>query len=209
MDENPWTLRLIVGGIILLAVAYVGFSLQRPEPPTFAPSPVAAEPVGERLVGPRTYTVDAADPEQWVYFSFERGSVVEEPGILNWDLAFRRFNIIVNGGDGYAGGAGLLDLGPVPFDSVHSVPDDGYEGNPARSDASNPVIEEWYDYSFFSHLLMPRGHVYAVRTSDGRHAKLEILSYYCPGALPGCLTFRYVYQGAGGPALVHPLQDRM
>jgi hypothetical protein len=41
--------------------------------------------------------------------------------------------------------------------------------------------------------------VYAVRTADGRFAKLQVISYYCTGAIPGCLTFRYVYQGAGGP----------
>ena len=38
-------------------------------------------------------------------------------------------------------------------------------------------------------------------TADGRYAKLQLLSYYCPGARPGCLTFRYVYQGAGGRSL--------
>jgi hypothetical protein len=35
----------------------------------------------------------------------------------------------------------------------------------------------------------------AVR-EDGRYAALQILGYYCAEARPGCLTFRYVYQGA-------------
>jgi hypothetical protein len=39
--------------------------------------------------------------------------------------------------------------------------------------------------------------VWAVRTADGRYAKLEIVGYYCPEAHPGCLTFRYVFQGDG------------
>jgi hypothetical protein len=42
--------------------------------------------------------------------------------------------------------------------------------------------------------------VYAIRTADGRYAKLEIVSYYCPGAVSGCLTFRYAYQGSGARA---------
>jgi hypothetical protein len=39
--------------------------------------------------------------------------------------------------------------------------------------------------------------VWAVRTADGRYAKLEMVGYYCPGPQPGCPTFRYVYQGDG------------
>jgi len=41
-----------------------------------------------------------------------------------------------------------------------------------------------------------------LRTADGRYAKIEILGYYCIGALPGCTTFRYVYQGGGGTDVV-------
>jgi len=28
-------------------------------------------------------------------------------------------------------------------------------------------------------------------------AKIELLSYYCARGEPGCVTFRYVYQGDG------------
>jgi hypothetical protein len=50
-------------------------------------------------------------------------------------------------------------------------------------------------------VLTPKPHVWAVRTADGRYAKLEMLGYYCPGAQPGCPTFRYVYQGDGSTAV--------
>jgi hypothetical protein len=43
--------------------------------------------------------------------------------------------------------------------------------------------------------------VWALRTADGRYVKFEILGYYCPGAQPGCLTIRYVYQGSGARSL--------
>jgi hypothetical protein len=36
-----------------------------------------------------------------------------------------------------------------------------------------------------------------VRTADGRYAKLELVSYYCPRSQPGFVTLRYVYQGDG------------
>lgn len=192
----------IVGGIALLAVVLVGLTLVRPEPPTFPPSPLAPQPAGDALVGPRTFTVDASDPDRWVYFSFARGSVVEHPRPFEWDLAFRRFQVIVNGGDRFHGMGGIQSLGEASFEEISRLPEDGYEGTRVRQgDSIQQAVERWYDYSFFSHLLSPRPVVYAVRTADGRYAKLEFLGYYCPGAQPGCLTFRYVYQGAGGPDL--------
>jgi hypothetical protein len=194
-------LILAVGGVLILAGGFVFYSLQRPEPPTFAPSPVEPELAGERLVGPRTLTVDASDPDRWTFFSFSRGTVVESPGPLDWDLAFRRFRIIVNGGEGFRGIGGARNLGVRELESVPVLPDGGYEGTRAGTDSVNAVLDRWYDYSFFSHLLSPRGDVYAVRTADGRYAVMEMVGYYCPGALPGCVTIRYLYQGAGGRAM--------
>jgi hypothetical protein len=132
--------------------------------------------------------VDASSSEAWRFFQFSTGSLVERPGPTDWDIAFRRFHVITNGGDGFAGDAGALDLGPIAFDSIDTVPETGYEPTVARSDSVNHAIERWYDYGFISHLLTPKRHVYAVRTADGRYAKLEFLSYYCPGATPGCAS---------------------
>ena len=36
-----------------------------------------------------------------------------------------------------------------------------------------------------------KGHLYVLPTTDGRFVKLELMSYYCPAARAGCLTFRY------------------
>jgi hypothetical protein len=84
------------------------------------------------------------------------------------------------------------------LDSVDTVPNTAYVVNQRERDSTNPALERWYDYSWTSHVLEPKPVVYAVRTADGRFAKLQILGYYCPGARPGCLTLRYVYQGDGG-----------
>lgn len=204
----PLPVILVVGGILLLAVGLVAHSLNRPTPATFAPSPVEPEPAGEALVGPRVHTVDASNPDRWRFFSFARGSVVEDPGPGDWDLAFRRFRIIANGGDRFAGRGGALDLGAVPLDSVRVLPATGYVGTEVRPDSVNPALERWYDYSFFSHLLSPRSRSYAIRTADGRYAAMEILGYYCPGARPGCMTIRYLYQGAGGRELTADTDGR-
>ncbi|MBI4539691.1 MAG: HmuY family protein [Gemmatimonadetes bacterium] len=187
----------LAAAIFAAAGALVVASLRRPTPLAFAPTPAAPAEVGAARVGPLSYTVDASSQDAWRYFDFSRASAVERPGALDWDLALRRHHIIVNGGPGFSGQGGVLDLGRVPFDSVGVVPEAGYALNRAGRDTVNPVIERWYDYGFTSHLLTPKPRVYAVRTADGRYAKLQIVSYYCPGASAGCLTFRYVYQGDG------------
>jgi hypothetical protein len=197
----PRSLVAVVSALVALAVILVAATLRRPTPPTFAPT-LAASPAGGELVGPVTFTVDASDPDRWRYFSFSDGTVLEHPPRFGWDLAFRRFQVIANGGEGLAGMGGLRDLGPVPFDQVRKAPTESYvQSRVHQGDTLNAAVERWYDYSFFSHLLTPKDRVYAVRTADGRYAKLEFLSYYCPGAQPGCVTFRYVYQGGGGTGL--------
>jgi hypothetical protein len=197
---------LIVLTTLGIAAVVVAIALHRPEPPVFAPTPARESEVDARLTAPAVYTVDATSATEWQFFDFSRGSVVSDPGPLDWDLAFRRFRIIANGGQGFAGRGGIADLGPVVFDGMHSLPATGYAPTSARRDSTNAAIAHWYRYGFTSHILKPEPRVYAVRTADGRYAKLEILGYYCPGARPGCLTFRYVYQGSGSRDL-HPPGD--
>lgn len=185
----------MIGLLTVVTVLLVASTLRRPDPPTYSPTPPEPAPAGDTLVGPTVYTVDATDSDRWVFFDFSRGSVVPDPDVTGWDLAFRRHRIIANGGEGFIGRGGLTDLGSVPFDSVRSAPEDGYQLT--RADSVNGATDGWYDYSMMSHLLMPKPHTWAVRTADGRYAKLELLGYYCPGAVAGCVTFRYSYQGSG------------
>jgi hypothetical protein len=186
-----------IAAVVLAGVALVGLTLWRTEVPTYPPSPVAPADVGRALVGPIVYTVDATAPDAWRYFSFRLGSVVESPGPRDWDLGFRRFQVIANGGPGFLGDGAARDLGEVSFDAVRAVPGDGYQKSVSSPDPSNPALARWYQYGFFSHVLTPKPHVWAIRTADGRYAKIEMIGYYCPGSRPGCVTFRYVYQGDG------------
>ena len=199
--RSPRSARAIqltaVAAIVAVAVTLVAFSLRQPEVPTYSPTLPSPRDAGRALVGPVLYTVDATNPEQWRYFSFHVGSVIENAGAKDWDLAFRRYQIIANGGREFVGGAGIVDLGEVAFADVKTVPDAGYLATEGGTDPRNPAIASWYSYSYFSHVLSPKPHVWAVRTADGRYAKIELVSYYCPRSQPGCLTFRYVYQGDG------------
>jgi hypothetical protein len=187
--------------VVAVAAALVALTLRRPEVPGYSPTPAAPAEVGRALVGPIVYTVDATAPDRWRYFSFRLGSVVDDPAARDWDLGFRRYQIVANGGQGFLGEGAIRDLGPVPFAAVRTVPADGYVASVSSPDPENAAIARWYSYGFFTHVLSPRPHVWAIRTADGRYAKLEILAYYCPGSQPGCVTFRYVYQGDGSTAL--------
>ena len=175
--------------VVAIGVTLVALTL-RPQPavPTYTPTVPAPSDAGRALVGPVLYTVDATAPDAWRHFSFRLGSIVDGGG--DWDLAFRRYAVI-------AGRGGVLDLGEVRFDDVRVVPDRGYQLNEGHGEPRNPAIAGWYRYGFFSHVLSPKPHVWAVRTGDGRYAKIEMVGYYCAGGHPGCPTFRYVYQGDG------------
>src|SRR5205809_6374212 len=97
-----------MGGVFLLLVTslLIG-SLTKPEYPPFALSAASPVAVGDSLVGPATYTLDASSTDRWRRLDFRRGAAVDSG---RWDIAFRRFHLI------RAPGGAILDLGPVPFD---------------------------------------------------------------------------------------------
>lgn len=195
----PWLLASLSVFVLAIGVL-VASSLFRATPEAYAPTVPSLTQVRAGVMNGE-YTVDARDPDRWVYFDFSRNAVVDDPGPREWDLAFQRFHVIVNGGAGFAGDGGARDLEAVGDDGVLSLhlPENGYMGTEGtlESRPRHPALERWYDYGFFTHLLTPRQTVYAIRTADGRYAALRFVAYYCPGAQPGCVTFRYVYRGDG------------
>jgi hypothetical protein len=186
---RPPILVLVMGGAFALLIASLVIgSLTTPEFPPYTPTVPHPAVVGDSLVGPATYTLDASSTEHWRRFDFRRNAVVDSGG---WDIAFRRFHLIT------APGGGMVDLGPVPFDSVQELPAGGYLPNTNASDTTNPGVGKWYGYSMLSHLLTSKHHIYVLRTAGGTYAKLELLAYYCKEVGTACLTFRYAYQGDG------------
>ncbi len=193
-------------GLFLVVMAFVVVSsLVRREPPSFVPDPVLVDTrAGEdRAAGlvVDTATIDARDGSRWVYFDFAVGETFQDP-IAGWDLAISRYHVAVNGGRLYAGAGGAIAL-EDPWESVLEAPLDGYTTTEDELGVgvSTPAFERWYSYGFLSHLLEPKGETYVVRTAEGRYAKVRVLSYYCPGATPGCLTIEYAFQSDGSRRL--------
>ena len=190
MSRPPILVLALAGAFLLLVASLVIGSFTTPEFPAYAVTVPQEALVGESIVGPSTYTLDASLGDGWRRFDFARNAVVESG---SWDIAFRRNHVIA------APGAGIADLGAVPFDSVREVPVAGESYAPTEfgRDTLNPGVGKWYAYSMLSHLLTSKHHVYAVRAVDGRYAKLEILAYYCRDVGAACYTVRYAFQGDG------------
>ncbi len=184
---------VLISGFVIFVIV-IGFLLVSSMAPRealeFEPTP--SQPVDSTLTSVvyDTVTMDAHNEVAWLFFDFDRASPVVPPDTVGWDLAFRRFTIVP--------AAAVADLGISAFDAVTEAPVDGYVESTFGRDTLNTAIDRWYSYSMMSHLLEPNGHVYVVRTAESRYAKLELLSYYCPGVVAGCPTFRYVYRPDGG-----------
>jgi hypothetical protein len=194
-SRPPILVLALAGAFLLLLASLVIGSLTTPEFPPYtltAPQPTL---VGDSLVGPVTYTLDASAGDRWRRFHFARDAVVDSGP---WDIAFRRNHLIT----APSPSAGVADLGPVAFDAVREVPAEGYTPTEVGRDTINPGVGKWYAYSMLSHLLTSKHHVYAVRSSDGRYAKLEVLAYYCRDVGAACYTFRYAFQGDGSRRVV-------
>ena len=168
---------LVIGCVLFVGVLgyVVVTSLSRREIATFLLHPPRLGGLTLSVL-PDTVTIDTVDPESWRYVDLDNGRFLTPPDTAAWDLALRRYQIRARGA--------MAATGSVAFDSAG-------EPETTLESTGGATIDKWYRYSMLSHLLEPRGLVYFIRTDEQRIAKLEILSYYCPGPIPGCLTFRY------------------
>ncbi len=178
-----------VVGLLAFAALPSGGSSSTKNAPGFAVSEVA-QPAND---GSFRVTLDTSDSDVWVRFNLSAGSVSEagEPA----DIAARRFMLRAE--------HGAVDLGNASFDDVvippdakwvHDEGDESGEGGDGgeNDDASNPLLSRWYDYSFLSHKLRPKGATYGVRLASGRGvALLRVDSYECEPEGVGCLTLSY------------------
>ena len=155
----------------------------------------------KNLLESRSLVIDATSDEDWAYFDFSRGKQVKiiDASSLEWDLAFRRGKIISNGGaTNKFGQAGLINMGEVDFDAVETVPEKKFVVDKAtRTEAINPILENWYKYNYLTHKLTARKNIYVIRTADGKFTKTQFLSFYCADKNPGCIQMRYAYQDTG------------
>ena len=75
--------------------------------------------------------------------------------------------------------------------------DDEARAIPIDEDDAKLALARWYDYRMMAHVLEPKPRLYAVRTHEGRIAKVQLLGYYCPQMRAGCVTLRWAFVPAG------------
>jgi hypothetical protein len=178
---------LFVAALVYMLVA----SLARRDAPVFTPSPISRGRAARWTTDGDTLTLDATDGDRWRRASLALGRPLAERDTVRWDIAARRYRITVAGA--------LADLGAVPFDRATVPPSARFVAS-TPTEMENDAMRRWYRYSLVTHLLTPDGHVYALRSADGRTWKVQPLGYYCPGLTPGCFTFRYAPLDVGSPA---------
>ena len=113
------------------------------------------------------------------YFNLTTGKQVPAASD-EWDIAFNRTTVLVNGGSSGIGNAEAVLLKETSFDQVTQRPADGFK----TDTESEKAIPEgsgngWYEYNMADHSINPiPGRVLVIKTTAGTYVKLEILGYY-------------------------------
>lgn len=143
----------------------------------------------------------------FTFFDLDDSTTVVDSTSQAWDVAFRSTLVLVNSGESGPGSARAA-LYPASFDELQALPGDAdlkAGGGPDAPALPAVSSEGWYHYSGPpSHLITPvPGHTILVETSEGRFAKIRILSYYLgnpdePGSTDSRFyTFEYVLSDVG------------
>jgi len=146
-----------------------------------------------------TLVIKAKSKETWTLVSFSSGKTFtvddldkqkEELSRMDWDLGFQRTKIVTNGGiTNPKGNVGVVNLGPVDFDSVAKVPDSEFiQDSRSFGRRSNKAISNWYNYRTRTHNIESKKNVYVVKTANDDFLKMRILNYYCSNDAEDCRT---------------------
>ena len=149
---------------------------------------------------------NATDNNDWVYFDFESQSQVYPASPIDspdWDIAFRRYRVKLNGGYYGAGGVIASAIDGVTLADVTEAPVDNWQSDGADLEDDDDFLPEeslstWYQYDSSTHILTPWERVYALRSVEGAFFKLEFAGYYDQAGASGNPSIRWTT--VAGPA---------
>jgi hypothetical protein len=168
--------------------------------------------------------INAKERNSWTLVDFATGKTQKIPelkvDLLNqasWDLGFSRTKIISNGGKtNPLGETGVINLGPIIFDSIKTAPKTGYaQDHRSLGNLINKELAGWYNYRTRTHNIESKKNVYALKLKDGIFMKMRILNYYCSQQASNCrsmmctreeaacLTVEYILTEPGSSIFVH------
>ena len=164
-------------------------------------------------------TIDASSPVAFSYFTFSDGgslvSVTDPASSTDWDMAFRRFGVKLNGGvagPGSVAGANLENNALATDTEVVSfTPADAeaaFEAVTAADISGATFVEDglvpddtgpWFRFDFFSGTLVANpGAAWKVQEADGGFSLFRISELVMGGQTPSSITVEYRHQDAGG-----------
>jgi len=137
-----------------------------------------------------TIEVNAKAKDSWTLVDFSTGEIEitnEEDTSkikfqnIEWDLGFSRTKIITNSGaTNPLGKTGVINLGPIDFESVNKAPQSGYvEDKLSFGSLINKEFAGWYNYRTRTHNIESKNNVYIIKMADEGFMKMRILNYYC------------------------------
>ena len=146
-----------------------------------------------------TIEVNAKAKDSWTLVDFSTGKIkiVNEKNMskskfqnTEWDLGFSRTKIISNSGaTNPLGKTGVINLGPIDFESVSKAPQNGYvEDKLSFGNLINKEFAGWYNYRTRTHNIESKNNVYIVKMADKGFMKMRILNYYCGKKDQDCRT---------------------
>ena len=155
---------------------------------------------------------NATDNEEWVYFDFETQSQVYPSNAIDsddWDIAFRRYRVKLNGGYYGTGKVIASAIDDVTLSEVAEAPSDNWksDGVDLEDDEDflpEEVLSSWFNYDVSTHILTPKVRVYTVRSVEGAFFKLEFAGYYDQNGDSGNPSIRWATVAAPSAGVVEP-----
>jgi hypothetical protein len=135
--------------------------------------------------------VDATNKNSEVFVDLDQGREMKADEAFStnqWDLAFKRYEISMNGGAGNpTGSVKALVLDGQDFGALTRAPADGY-----AQDGATAVLGGWWDYDLLAHRVLTRPNLmYVVVSSEGTYFKLKMLEYYDSSGTPAAISLEY------------------
>lgn len=203
MKVNLFNSKFLLAGTIMVSLALGLGSCEKDEPE------VTKEEV-------KTVQISAESYLEWVYFSFEKGTVVtvdqDKAGeSLDWDLGFLRYNARTNSGKSGEGQGGVLETNAMKLEDVTKLPsgsfvvDDEIKINSVKADGTpvmppktlnvpgNLKLTSWATFDNNNMSYTYNNNVFIVRTANGKYAKVIMKSFLNGAGKSGFITMDYVY----------------
>lgn len=164
--------------------------------------------------------INAKDYGKWIYFSFEQKKIVGESALkefkdgLDWDIAFNRYNIRLNGGTSGKGKAAAKKMDGQKklsgWKAVVEAPNDGYQADDSIAImvghkmpptfvkiAASKVITggkkgTWVTMSGMPPTFTVTDQIFVLKTAKGNYAKIWLKQYVGADNKGGSVVMKYV-----------------